>query len=188
MDDGQGGTLSVLADVSGPRPVRRVEVFVGVALVGTMTSAPYQATFSIPSSVRAGDIDVRVVAFDDVENEGEAVARVNIPARSNTITITDPFIGQAIVLNGQPYRAKIELGNPADFILVSLRVVERGTPLVYASIVDSMTSPQGALISLSWVPSTLGEYVIEAVGTKADGSSDSSGGVVVQVVSATIAQ
>ncbi len=188
VDDGKGGALTVSANVSGPRPVRRVEVFVGSALAGTMISAPYQATLSIPSSVSAGDVEVRVIAFDNVENEGEATARVDIPAHSNIIRITDPFIGQAIVFNGQPYKVKTELTNPASYISVSLRVTERGTPLVYAQVVDSVSSPQNAVVSLSWVPATVGEYVIEAVGMRADGSSESSGGVVVQIVTATATQ
>ena len=178
--------ISIEARVRARREVNRVEYYIDGYYLGHKSSQPYQFTTEIPSFITAGEHSLRVIAFDDVENEGVATMRVSVPeAETLAVQILDPRPGQEIVAVAATYPVGVQLANPSAYVRVEFFVAPRfggGQELS-----GTIPAPDGAIETFVWTLPPPGEYVLSAVATRADtGEVVSAGNVVVVVKGAPL--
>lgn len=180
--------VSVEARVKARREVNRVEFYVDGYYLGQTSSQPYQRTVEIPPFLSMGEHTLRVVAFDDVENEGTATMRVNVPDTSAAaVQILDPRPGQEIVAVAAAYPVGVQLANPSAYVRVEFFVAPRAGG--GQALAGAILAPDSAIETFVWTLPPPGEYVLSAVATTAEtGEAVSAGNVVVMVKEAPLAE
>ncbi|MEK7108440.1 MAG: Ig-like domain-containing protein, partial [Patescibacteria group bacterium] len=173
-------SFAVEARVSARREVQRVEVYVDSFFLGATTHSPYGVNVTIPSFVSAGDHTLRVVAFDDVENEGSESRRIDVPsAEAASIQITDPRPGQIIVASSPTFPVRVEMMDPSAYSRIDFYVGPRvgGGGRLVGSL-----APSNAIETFTWTLPPPGEYIFSAFAVRADtGEEVSAGNVLLEV-------
>lgn len=178
--------VRVDASVYASRRMGRVEVFMDSVLIGTMYGAPYQQVVSVPASVQGGMHALRVVAYDDVENMGEAQVQVSVPSENSGawIRIADPVPQQRIERAAtSSYRVGVELSDPVAYSRLELYALNRSASDTQARLVGIIPEPNGNAQAFPWELPEPGEYLLSVVAVPRDSmaASANSGGVIVRV-------
>jgi penicillin-binding protein 1C len=172
--------LTIEARVSARREVERVEFFVDGYYLGQTTVNPYRLTTTIPSFVNGGQHTLKVVAFDDVENEGQATMKINVPGGATGVQILDPRPGQTIVAHEEAYTVGVQLQDPSRYSRVDLYLSPRSGS--GQSLIGSILEPSQAIESFQWKLPVPGEYILAAVAVEGDnGEFISAGNIVLRV-------
>lgn len=183
--DGNLGSRSftVEARVSAHREISRVEVYVDGFYLGATGKSPYRINVTIPSFILAGERTLRVVAFDDVENEGTATASIQIPSGElGSVQIVDPRPGQIIVAKEPTYTIRVELDNPNLYQKIEYFV---GPRTGGGSLVGVTVNPTKFIETQVWTLPGPGEYLISALLTLVEtGETISAGNVLLEVEAA----
>ncbi len=173
-------SFTVEARVSARREISRVEVYVDGFYLGATNNSPYRVNVTIPPFVSTGQHTLRVVAFDDVENEGDATMRIQVPEAGETsIQIVDPRPGQIIVANESTYAIRLELNDPNLYEKIEFfagpRAGSGGISL------GSINEPSRFIETFTWTLPAPGEYILSALATTVDGELISAGNVILEV-------
>lgn len=105
--------LAVSANASAPRGVARVEFYLDKKKLGEKRQLPYDFQYPISSYFVKGFHQLRVVAYDDVENSNEAQVELNILADFPAPGAVWQFPAEGTVLSQQnfPVPLKVELSD-----------------------------------------------------------------------------
>jgi len=179
-------SLQIQARVTARRRIDRVEFYVDGFFLGVDSSSPYRLNANIPSFIAKGQHTIKVVAFDDVENEGSATVVVKVPvAETGSLQIVDPRPGQKIEKVDEKYPVKVELDDPSKYQKIEFFVGTRAGS--GGSLIGTILSPRKFSDSYNWVLPDAGEYVVSAVATEIGGHKTVSAGSVIVVVTDPIA-
>ncbi|MBT6254262.1 PBP1A family penicillin-binding protein [Candidatus Uhrbacteria bacterium] len=172
--------VEIRARVSARRPVSRVEAYIDGFYLGGTSSSPYVINAVIPGFVQAGDRNIRVVAFDDMENEGDDIVRVNVPGNdAGSIQVVDPRPGQIIVKVNPTYSVKLELDDPAKYEKIDFFLGPRGGG---GTLTGSIIQPAGFIETFTWNLPEPGEYILSAVAVEAEsGNTIQAGNILLEV-------
>ncbi|NQV12393.1 PBP1A family penicillin-binding protein [Candidatus Uhrbacteria bacterium] len=178
--------VQIRARVSARRQVSRVEAYIDGFYLGGTTSSPYVINAAIPGFVQEGQHNIRVVAFDDVENEGEEMIRVNVPGGgTTTIQVVDPRPGQIIVSVDSTYAVKLELDDPARYEKIEFFQGPRGGN---GTFVGAILEPARFIETFTWTLPPAGEYILSAIAVEAgSGATIQAGNVLLEVKDPVIA-
>ena len=172
--------VQVEARVSARRQVVRVEVYIDGYYLGATSNSPYIIKGTVPGFVQPGQHTLRVVAFDDVENEGSATIRVNVPSGDfGTIQVVDPRPGQIIVKYDPTYSVKLELDDPAKYSRIDFYVGPRGAG---GSLAGTIMEPNAFIEEFTWPLPGPGEYIISAIAVEREsGMLVQAGNIILEV-------
>jgi len=174
-------TFTVEARVSARREISRVEVYVDGFYLGATSNSPYRINVTIPPFILAGERALRVVAFDDVENESSATTEIQIPSGDlGSIQIVDPRPGQIIVAKEPTYPIRIELDNPNLYQKIEYFAGPRtGSG---GSLIGVTINPTKFIETQTWTLPVPGEYIVSALVTLVEtGETISAGNVLLEV-------
>ena len=174
-------SITIEARVSARREISRVEAYIDGYYLGATSSSPYRINATIPSFVSMGQHSLRVVAFDDVENEGQDIITIRVPGGDEgTLQITDPRPGQIIVATEDTYTVRLELSDPSAYSRVQFFAGPRSGS--GGTLIGTISNPESFIETFTWTLPGPGEYILSALATLAD-SNDvvSAGNVILQI-------
>lgn len=182
-DELDSRTFTIEARVSARREISRVEAYIDGFYLGATSASPYRINVTVPSFVSMGQHTLRVVAFDDVENEGQDTITVRVPGGEESdarLQIVDPRPGQIIVATEPTYNIRLELSDPDLYEKIEFfagpRTGSGGT------LLGTVNDPSRFIEQFTWTLPGPGEYIVSALATLKDGNDVvSAGNVILQV-------
>lgn len=173
-----GRSFDVDLRTNARRNISRVEYYIDGKLI-TVGFDPSGTRVSLPSWVGTGNKDLKVIAYDDVDNSDEDSVSVSVREGgvSNGLSITNPFNNQEIEQSEEPYTVVVEASGSSgnlDFLTVSVQNLWTGK----ATIIGEDSHP-GSFNSFAWTPSEPGQYLVSASGRTDQGTVDASPVIVI---------
>lgn len=170
--------FSVNAQAS--RGVKRVEYWLDNQLIGTASSYPFSLNFTVTTDWPNGYHTIRAVAYDDVDNAGEANLTFNL------LTTAVPSIGNVKFKNLKNNQT-ISLGSAPITLYLTATLNELRQIDVYAQPESGLSQwlgvalPVQASNTFTWTPGAPGTYTISATLTNTNGSVSQGPKVTVQI-------
>lgn len=155
-------SITFSASASAPRgTVTRVEFWIDDVKIGESHSAPFTYTGFIPNRIPRGQHTARVIAFDDIDNSGEASTSIMLQAdiAPISIDITSPASGSSVSSAAFPLSFTVQSGGPLQAL--DLFVAKNGGE---ASLVGTQFAPQSTQIVTWAAASGSGTYTIKVRG------------------------
>lgn len=159
--DSVGRSFEVSLKINAVRGVSRVEYLIDDSWVA-LDFDPHGTRLTLPSWVSAGSHQLTVIAYDDVDNQGEKSINLNVTEASSSggLTITNPFNNQVIERTGETYQMAIELQSPSSYVSLSVSAQNLWTG-EYITIYE--TSSPTSLNVINWsLPENAADYLINA--------------------------
>ena len=156
------GVLNASVNVSAARGVSRVEYFIGSKRIATVDAAPFGLSMPLTSYFMKGNRTLRVVAFDDVDNQNEASISLNIiiaEAAEPTINWQN-LNGEIISSSSFPYTIKGQLTDVLSSKKVDFFMKEQATGKV--NYLGAIILPEGSVIEMEIPGLDPGSYELYA--------------------------
>lgn len=184
---------NITVSVSGeaPRGVQRIEYYLDNNLVGTellngvTISNNYIAQLSLPNIFSNGDHLLKVVIYDDLNNDAEDATNINLqipnnPIKNNVVEFISPTQNSSINANNLPYTISVKITAPGEVRKIDfywLSKLDNSSQLITSTTeIDESVS-----ISLEEVPKK-GSYELYTITTDTNGrlTLDNSVSVTIQ--------
>lgn len=179
-NDEVGRSFGVELRASAPRGISRVEYFIDDKLI--LLDFDSTGTFvALPSWVGTGNHQLKIVAYDDVDNADEDSVQINVTEEGfvNGLTITNPFSQQTIETGDGQYQIVVEAtGTSRD--LTSLTVTIQNTWTGERNTLAESATPS-SVNTFTWTIPEPAQYMILASGVTQEGTRVDASPVVVTV-------
>ncbi|MFH0987891.1 MAG: penicillin-binding protein [Parcubacteria group bacterium] len=166
-----GYSLTASVNVSAPRGVKRVEYYLDQTKIATATVAPFALNFPLNTYLINGAHQLRVKAFDDVDNSNEVAVAISINANLPAPT----FVWQmpATDTTATTYNFPIPLRVHLTDLLSTSRVefYQNKVDTSQANLFSTIINPTQADIQPSW-PAVYEKGVYELYGVITDPNGD----------------
>ncbi|OIO16503.1 hypothetical protein COV56_03420 [Candidatus Kuenenbacteria bacterium CG11_big_fil_rev_8_21_14_0_20_37_9] len=174
-------SLSVEILINTKRTISRVEYFIDNQLIATKTEYPFNLIHYQLFGFDNGDRNLRVIAYDDVDNIREKNTHVylDLPEEySRPIVWLAPQNNEQIYAEEFPYNINVKINNPALYQKADFYMKRQGASSIWINYKE-INSPEVNLLLLEAVA---GDYNFYAVLTGKDGQTMQDDGVNVKVM------
>lgn len=154
--------ITISSTSSAPRGVSRIEYYIDDLFLGVSSNSSSDITFSLPSSIKKGLHSLKVVAYDDIDNNtSDSISlQTTLESSENILTIIDPKNNQQINKNGTSYTVVTSIKNPQDVSALKLFVQKATSP--NKIILGEVMNPSSSFVTLDWNIQESGIWIISA--------------------------
>lgn len=162
-------SIEITTKSSANRGVARIEYLIDdtvVKITGNTTST----TITIPSWVGNGTHTLRVVAYDDIDNQGEDQISIKVEgaSASSIARLTNPVDNQEIEATESTYTIGVELSGSGA---LSISMYEQSLITGSSSLIGTVDSP-GSISTFTWTLPTTGQYLLYGSVKTLEGTQD----------------
>lgn len=178
-----GRSVAVSLKASAPRGISRIEYYIDDRLV-LVDFDQQGTTINLPSWVGTGSQTLKVIAYDDVDNQKEDTVTIRVTEEgfASGLTVTNPFNNQTIEYSEDaPYSLVVEATGRARDI-TTLSVTYQNLVSGQTSLITESTSPS-SVNTVSWQTPEPGQYLILATGRLPDGEQIDAEPIIVYITS-----
>ncbi|MFH0952280.1 MAG: PBP1A family penicillin-binding protein [Patescibacteria group bacterium] len=139
------------ATASGKYNINKVEFYIDNQLIVVDSHSPYSQSYTF-HGLANGFHELKVVATDKIGNTGQSTIKFNllISYSSATTYLISPVANSKLVMADKPFTIKAFAADPVGISSVGL-IVDNVT-------IDSVSSPDGQIVSFDWSPKNPGDY------------------------------
>ncbi len=174
-----GREFMVEVSASAPRGISKLEYQID----GNFVVQSYNRSgtmITLPSWVSEGSHTLTVIAYDDIDNQGDDSVQIKVTQASNGVglSITNPFNNQLIEKDGNPYLVAIEYSGAQALQTLEIRAQNLWTG--ETSIIGQTSNPS-SFNSFQWTLGDEAQYFLSATARTTGGETINSAPVIVQV-------
>ncbi len=141
-------------NVSGPRPVERVEYFIDSRKVGQSTSAPFDFNYQVNPLLNNGRHQLKAMAFDGLDNWQESVINIDLQTERSSsafnIIWLNPENGANLTANSLPLPVRLSITNPENISKVDFYYINPDQNTNWFGYVENPSSD----VVVNWQPAS----------------------------------
>ncbi|MBU4314953.1 PBP1A family penicillin-binding protein [Patescibacteria group bacterium] len=156
-NDSVGRSFTIEVRASANRGVDRIEYRIDGVVIKQVWDLS-EITISLPTWVSAGKHTLTVVAYDDIDNQGEDEIKIDVTesAQIASVRIANPTNGQSIERIGEPYQVAIETSEPN---ILSLALYAQNLHTGAITLVSAIDQPT-AISTALWTLGDTGTFLL----------------------------
>lgn len=174
--------ILIQVKASAPRGIYKIEYIVDNELIATKESAPFDLLYAL-SSLDNGFHELKVIAFDDIDNQNETTINFNYLKDSGTTVSKNliwlfPQSNSTLNSSSYPLSMKLSVSNPANVSKIEFYYKNVDT----SYFINSIKNPSGSNIDVKWesVPPS-GSYILYTKLYDSNNSITEDEGVIVNI-------